>query len=287
MTCFFTSDLHGQIPRYEALVSAIEKEVPDAVFLGGDLLPGLFQLQYKGQREAGDFVLDYLIPAFRDLKRVLGSCYPAIFPILGNDDSLIEEKRFMEAADIWCYMHMNKVCWSAYDVYGYAIVPPTPFPNKDWERYDVSRYVDPGCIHPTEGFRSMEPATDIKYATIATDLRRLVGDAFLDRSIMLMHAPPYESSLDRAALDGKCVDYVPLDVHVGSIAIKRFIMEKQPLLTLHGHVHESTSLTGEWKQQFGRTWSFNGAHHGPELSLIRFDLDNLATATRELITPSH
>ncbi len=283
MTCFFTSDLHGQITRYEALVEAIENESPDAVFFGGDLLPGLYPQQSVHHREVGDFVIDYLIPTFRDLKRRMAQHYPAVFPILGNDDGRFEEKQFIDSADIWCYMHMNKVCWAAYHVYGYSMIPPTPFMNKDWERYDVSRYVDPGCVHPTEGFRSVAPATNTQYATIAKDLKELVGDASLDRSIILMHAPPYESALDRAALDGKSIDYVPLDVHVGSIAIRRFITEKQPLLTLHGHVHESTSITGKWKQKFGRTWSFNGSHHGPELSLIRFDLDNLPAATRELI----
>ena len=76
---------------------------------------------------------------------------------------------------------------------------------------------------------------------------------------------------------------VPLDVHVGSAAIAQFITEKQPYLTLHGHVHESTRLTGEWKQQFGRTWAFSAAHDGPELALVTFDLHNLREAQRELI----
>ena len=65
--------------------------------------------------------------------------------------------------------------------------------------------------------------------------------------------PPCDTLLDRAALDEKMIDYVPPDVHVGSIAIQRFIEERQPGLTLHGHVHESARLTGQWQQRFGRT----------------------------------
>lgn len=42
--------------------------------------------------------------------------------------------------------------------------------------------------------------------------------------------------------------YAPMDVHVGSIALRRFIEARQPLLTLHGHVHESARLTGSWHQ---------------------------------------
>ena len=35
----------------------------------------------------------------------------------------------------------------------------------------------------------------------------------------------------------KMIDYAPLDVHVGSIAVRRFIESRAPYLTLHGHVH--------------------------------------------------
>jgi Icc-related predicted phosphoesterase len=78
-------------------------------------------------------------------------------------------------------------------------------------------------------------------------------------------------------------EHVPLDVHVGSIAIQRFIEERQPMLTLHGHIHESTRLTGAWQEQFGNTLSFNAAHDGPELSLIRFHLNRPGEAVRLLV----
>jgi len=47
-----------------------------------------------------------------------------------------------------------------------------------------------------------------------------------------------------------------MDVHVGSIAIQRFIEERQPWVTMHGHIHESSQITGHWQQQFGRTQCF-------------------------------
>ena len=131
-------------------------------------------------------------------------------------------------------------------------MPPTPFRLKDWERYDVSRFVDPGCIPPTEGVRTMDTGEDIEYCTIMQDLQELAGDDDLENAIFLFHSPPYQTMLDRAALDGMMVDHVPLDLHVGSIAIRRFIEERQPLITLHGHIHESTRLTGSWREQIGR-----------------------------------
>ena len=42
----------------------------------------------------------------------------------------------------------------------------------------------------------------------------------------------------------------------GSIAIERFIEDRQPLLTLHGHVHESARLTGSWQEKIGRHIAF-------------------------------
>jgi Icc-related predicted phosphoesterase len=84
-------------------------------------------------------------------------------------------------------------------------------------------------------------------------------------------------------LDGVIVEHVPLDVHVGSIAIRRFIEERQPLVTLHGHVHESARLSGAWRDRIGRTHLFSAAHDGPELALVRFDLEDPGSATRELI----
>ena len=86
-----------------------------------------------------------------------------------------------------------------------------------------------------------------------------------------------------APLDGMTLEHVALDVHVGSVAIKRFVEERQPSLTLHGHVHEATRLTGQWKIRIGRTVCINGAHDGPELALVRFDLESPDAATRELL----
>jgi Icc-related predicted phosphoesterase len=58
---------------------------------------------------------------------------------------------------------------------------------------------------------------------------------------------------------------------------------RQPLLTLHGHVHESARLTHSWRDRIGRTHLFSAAHDGPELALVRFELDDLEGATRELL----
>ena len=282
--CFFATDLHGKTDRYEKLVQKIREDKPRAVFLGGDLLPFTPKLILEGG-EPDHFLIDTVAPMFEDLQSETGSDYPRVFSIMGNDDAKIFEKSFLELEkrNIWEYSQEKIIELEKFKVFGYAYVPPTPFHLKDWEKYDVSRYVDPGCIHPVDGKHSVNvEKRKRKYETIKDDLDSLEKDDF-SNWIMLFHSPPYDSLLDRADLDGKTIDHAPLDNHVGSIAIQRFIQTRQPGITLHGHIHESTKLTGQWKQQFWNTWSFQGAHYGIELSIVIFDAENPENSKRVLI----
>ena len=286
MTCLFVSDLHGRPDRYHKLYNAIRKDHPEAVFLGGDLLLSVFHTRADPDQISNGFTEENLIEELQTLKQQLEQNFPRIFLILGNDDGRTAETKIVDAekSGLLEYVHNKKVSFKGYQVYGYAYIPPSPFLLKDWERYDVSRYVDPGSVSPERGFRSVDiPANEVKYATIADDLDHLAGEEDLSRAIFLFHAPPYKTKLDRAALDGKTIDHVPLDPHVGSIAIQRFIEKRQPLLTLHGHIHEAPRLTQTWKDQIGKTRMFSAAHDGPALALVRFDLENLDHATRELL----
>ncbi len=254
--------------------------------MGGDLLPSPFTVLTGIDFSHKDFINGFLIKELGKIKENLGDAYPRIFVILGNDDGKLEEASILDAAanGMWEYCHNRCIRWGEFTVYGYAYIPPTPFRLKDWERFDVSQYIDPGCIAPSEGIVSLPvPEYELHYATIAEDLEKLTDSHNLEKSIFLFHSPPYKSKLDRAALDGKMIDHVPLDVHVGSIAIQRFIEERQPLITLHGHIHESTRLTGSWNDRFNKTHSFNASHDGPELSLIRFDPYCPEKADRQLI----
>lgn len=282
---FFTSDLHGRKDRYRKLLDRILAEKPVAVFLGGDLLPGMGGTGHDSQGGKG-FVMDFLEPSFRDLRRSLGVRTPRVFLILGNDDPRAFEADVLagEAHGTWEYIHERWAEWAPWRVFGYAFVPPSPFRLKDWERYDVSRYVDPGCTHPGEGVVSI-PVSDseLNFATISVGLKTATGEGSLKDAICLFHAPPYQTNLDRAALDGRRIDHVPMDVHVGSIAVRRFIESRRPRLTLHGHVHESARLTGCWKENLGNTVMLSAAHDGDELCLVRFDPERPDEATRELI----
>jgi Icc-related predicted phosphoesterase len=78
--------------------------------------------------------------------------------------------------------------------------------------------------------------------------------ASADRLILGLHAPPYDTALDVAPK----IDWETLKVqgqdqaHVGSTAVREIIEEVQPLLSLHGHIHESRAAI-----RIGRTLAVN------------------------------
>ncbi len=283
MYCFFVTDLHGDIGKYKRLFKQIRLETPDLVFIGGDLLSAGF---FRSVLHNEDVLNKTIAAGFSKLKDDMGQKYPEVFLILGNDDPRCEEKSIIkfEKKSLWHYAHQRVFNIQGISILGYSFVPPTPFLNKDWERYDVSRFVDVGSVAPEEGYRSTRVSQiEITNSTIWEDLTTLAADQDLTESIMLFHAPPYDTGLDRAALDGKMVDYAPLDVHVGSIAIRRFIEQYQPLITLHGHIHESFSITGIWKECIGKTVCMSAAGLGKKLTLVKFYTENPHEAERQEI----
>lgn len=84
-----------------------------------------------------------------------------------------------------------------------------------------------------------------------------------ERAIFNIHVPPWESSLDTAFEVDDELRYVtkggrPHEVPTGSHAVRQAIEETQPLLSLHGHIHESKGVT-----RIGRTVAINpGSDYG-------------------------
>jgi len=65
------------------------------------------------------------------------------------------------------------------------------------------------------------------------------------KAIYIMHMPPARLKLGQ-------LYHQNLDI--GSEDIRQFIKEKQPLLTLHGHIHEAPeTTTGKWINHIGNT----------------------------------
>ena len=284
-TCFFVSDLHGKMSRYEALLKLIKKEKPDFLFMGGDLLPHRTMRRSRKQEEEVNFVTEYLIPKFNRLKETLECSYPEIFLIPGNDDEKTMFNAFMEGekTDLWRSIHNQCIVIGKYRIYGYGCVPPTPFMIKDWDRFDISEDAPAGSILPADGYHSTKPDHDPTKATILNDLEALINDDPMEFGVFLFHSPPYQTFLDLAADYNQKPDQFIKGTNVGSKAIRSLIDDRQPFITMHGHIHESARITGYWQQTLGRTITFSAAHDGPELALVKFELNDPLSATRRLI----
>lgn len=93
---------------------------------------------------------------------------------------------------------------------------------------------------------------------IEDDLEALAAEiSNWDRAIGNIHCPPYEADIDDAPkLDENLKPQTSggevLTEPVGSRAIRQFIEEHQPLLGLHGHIHES-----QGKTEIGKTVCIN------------------------------
>jgi Icc-related predicted phosphoesterase len=167
--CIFVSDLHGKKKRYNILFKTIEKEKPDGVFIGGDLLPGGFGININ----IDEFLQDFYISKISKLKQ--SGIKTRFFTILGNDDPRIYENILIDAEkdDLIRYIHNQTVPFVNFFVAGYSYVPPTPFRLKDWEKYDVSKYVDLGATSPEKGIRTIDVSEDkIYHSTINEDLKK-------------------------------------------------------------------------------------------------------------------
>ena len=79
--------------------------------------------------------------------------------------------------------------------------------------------------------------------------RRLEPFADLDPLVLICHAPPYGSALDRVR-DG---------LHAGSTAVRDFIDRHQPDYFFCGHIHEAEGVTDNARRDPRRSMSASGA----------------------------
>ncbi len=83
------------------------------------------------------------------------------------------------------------------------------------------------------------------------------------KSIWLIHGPPVKMDFDLFGSGDR----------VGSPAVYRFIAEKQPLLTIHGHIHETPALNGGiWAKKMGRAICIQAGQSFEELNYVTFNL---------------
>ncbi len=121
---------------------------------------------------------------------------------------------------------------------------------------------------------------------LAERIRRVAEEvtAPVERTIFSLHCPPYGSRLDDAPELTKDMDLKDAGrstVPVGSTAVRAAIEEYQPVLSLHGHIHEARGST-----RIGRTLCINpgSSYEQGQLQGAVIDLDGKKKVKRFVLT---
>jgi Icc-related predicted phosphoesterase len=274
----YTADLHGSRELYqETLVLARQLGVR-AIVLGGDLAP------HATVGEQGAFYREFLIPLLREYREESSSA--DLFYIMGNDDWSANLGLLLRSGIARFHHAHGAVLPLAGGTWisGLASVGLTPFALKDWERweegltgpirFDGFRSREDGSVHPFD-FRGREWEE-----WLGKDLEGIAHELTPERKplVCVFHGPPH----------GTALDLIHGDVHVGSRVVRKFLEEQKPLLSLHGHIHESPAVSGKFADRVGRTICVNpGQRMGSNLHAVWFRLGDVAgTLTHTLLGPA-
>lgn len=233
-------------------LEALEKLIADHGYYPYRAEPGeLEALQAKGEMDAlflqlmKERLTGWLALAderLRPLKKPL-------YFMLGNDDP-IELRALLDTAP-WGTHDEGKVLWIDDDhelmSWGYSNITPWHSHREQTEE-QLAAALEEMAVHLTHP----------------------------ERSVVNVHVPPYDTQLDDApVLDANFqvqqsvgqVKFAP----AGSTAVREFLVARQPLLGLHGHIHEAAGI-----RRLGRTIAINpgsdystGALNGALVTLER------------------
>ena len=278
---FYASDIHGSDLLWRKFLGASKFYEADASVMGGDLLgkaiipierreDGTFRAQFLGDerivREGDE--LDELESAIR-----FNGFYPWIAPRAEIDQRATDtEELFGEVArgEVRRWVELAEAKGSSNGSSNLYVMAG----NDDPWYVDEILAASNAVVFCDDRIVRVGPHETISssYAnpTPWNSPRELDEEALYDRlkklaeqledpgsAIFNMHVPPYDSHLDTAPdlkpdLTPRYSGGQPVTKPVGSKAVRRLIEEYQPLLALHGHIHESKGET-----RIGRTLALN------------------------------
>jgi Icc-related predicted phosphoesterase len=272
MRIVYTSDLHGNEQHYARILHFAIEQGARTVVLGGDLFPNSHE-PGRGLFLQRQFLRDVFAPWLHRIRAEFRSL--SVYALPGNEDWASTTDLLVDLAEseLFYPLHhrvwwLNGRTWLA----GSSLVPITPFVAKDWDRLEG---IEPEPPFPIGGgmrsmyglLRSLTLADVRALPTITEELALFPAQSNPAGTIYVFHSPPYATALDRLA-DGRAV---------GSRAVRAFIEEYQPPLTLHGHIHESPMVSGSYAERIGRTLCVNPGQSPDRLHAVIFDTDDPCT----------
>lgn len=248
MKILYVTDLHGDKKKYRKILDvAIEKEIK-VIVNGGDMLPK----QCDRHSEQSFFINGFLDEYFEELKKQ-DITYLAM---LGNDDLLAIDEMFDNLCDRFenvCNIAGRKFSVNGYEFIGMNYILDHPFGCKD-RVVTETHYIPQRQLSPVAGISNAVDydriynwleysRTELPHMCDVLKKLPLLDDR--QKAVYVMHMPPAGLRLGQ-------LRYQELDI--GSVDIYEFLKEKQPFLSLHGHIHESPDTEkGKWINQIHQT----------------------------------
>ena len=270
MRIMYVTDLHGDERKYRKALDVARARDVEAVVNGGDMYPKNIALE---QQHA--FITGFLDYHFTEYER--SGIYYLCMP--GNDDLAAFDEPFGSTCRAYTHVFniaQRKVTLGGFEFVGFNLVADYPFGLKDRCRMDTARAEFPeqlGLPVVSDGswpeFRGLKPLDDwFAFArampTIEDELKCLEKPRNPKKAIYVIHMPPSRLGLD-VCFDGS---------EAGSQAVRSFLVETQPRLALHGHIHESPQVSGAWKVRLGHTVSVQPGQM-KRLTYVIMDLNSM------------
>jgi uncharacterized protein len=281
MKVFFATDIHGSETCWRKFLNAAAFYKADMVILGGDVTgkvmvpivsvrPGHWEVTFGGQRIQLDTEaeLDNIKRKIRDR-----GYYPAVMSgdeldSLNAEDGSVDRRFTQEMTkglETWLDMADSKLrggeipcilnggnddIWEIDDIIEQS--PSVSFAES--KVLDIGGFylASMGWTNPTPWNTFREAPEDVLAAKIDAVVSSIPD---MGRAVFNFHAPPYGTGLDEApALDENMrpIHGGAVMKPVGSTAVKAAIQKYQPILSVHGHIHESKGVL-----RLGRTLTMN------------------------------
>jgi Icc-related predicted phosphoesterase len=286
---FYAGDVHGSRVCWKKFVNAAAHYPAEALVMGGDLTgkalvpivrqgDGSYLAEVIGERRQahGEEELEQMQVAIST-----NGMYPLVVDEdearkLGSDAAYRDsrfEQALLDELRLWVELADERLAGTEARAY---VIPGNDDPWSIDEVLAAGTAVD-ACdeqvrtVGPHEmisfGYSNRTPwqtPRELEEDEIYARLRALVDQLENPAdAIFNIHVPPRDSSLDTAFEVDEELRYVtkggrPHEIATGSSAVRQIIEEAQPLLSLHGHIHESKGVT-----TIGRTVAINpGSDYG-------------------------
>lgn len=302
LRCYMCSDLHAANRAYRKLLNAIKMNVYEArvVLIAGDLTGKAIVpiiAQGNGRYHAAFLDQQYDVETeseLQELERTISDVgyYPhrtdedEIATLQASPDLMHDlfRRKMIERVGEWVALAEERIGQSGVQFYmmpgndddfgvdeqiarsGYVINPV----GRTIQLNEYHELISFDYSNPTPWQTPREWSEEEYYTRIkerAASLRD-VGQA-----VFMIHVPPYDSGLDTAPeLDKNLRPKVTmgdvLRIPVGSTGVRRALQELQPVVSIHGHVHEAPG-----QSKIGRTACFNAGSEANQGILRGFVLD--------------